>query len=145
VSKSKVGGLVLGIKVNYLLVDGTVAEKTSAKQITVTIAYDVPEASLSDINWTVTAEENKNKLYYSIDEIKGLLGVTTDAGIANISAELKNFKWADGTELDKKSVVRNGQYYGADVTGKSVTKFADLTTSNLFGEIVKEGNNSASI
>ena len=123
------------IKANYLLVNGTKVENPNAANLTVTVAYDVPEASLSDINWTVTAEPNKNKLYYSIDEIKDLLGVTTDAGITNISAELKNFKWADGTELDKKSVVRNGKYYGADVTGKTVTKFATLTASEIFGEI----------
>ena len=125
----------IGIKANYLLVDGTKVEDPSTANLTVTVAYDVPEASLSDINWTVTSEANKNKLYYSIDEIKDLLGVTTDAGISSVSAELKNFKWADGTELDKKSVVRNGKYYGADVTGKIVTKFATLTASEIFGEI----------
>lgn len=123
------------INANYLLVDGTKVEDPSTANLTVTVAYDVPEASLSDINWTVTSEANKNKLYYSIDEIKDLLGVTTDAGISSVSAELKNFKWADGTELDKKSVVRNGKYYGADVTGKIVTKFATLTASEIFGEI----------
>ena len=49
----------LNIKVNYLLVNGTVAEATTAKTITVTFKYVAPSTTLGDVEWTVNNVSSK--------------------------------------------------------------------------------------
>lgn len=95
----------------------------------ITFSYNVnfkkvtPTASLSDVEWTITDEDDKNVVYLPLSAIKSQLIGSSDYSLPAISEN--GYAWADGTELDKKSVVVNGAYYGKNVDGKSeAAKFA---------------------
>ena len=107
------------INVNYLLVDGTVKEGDNAKQITAYFDYVAPTAELDPITWTISHKAANAYAYLPIDAIKASLIGSADGDIPSVS--IKSITWADGDELDEKSVVINGAYYGAEVSGKTVT------------------------
>lgn len=83
-----------------------------------------PSSQLGNVEWTITDEENKNVVYLSLKEIQSQLTGSSDTQLPTYKST-GTYTCADGTELDKKSVVVNGVYYGADVTGKSVIKFTN--------------------
>lgn len=96
------------IKLHVLTIDG---EKT---EIPVLVRFQqvVPTTSLSDIAWTITNEAGKNVIYLPLEAIQSQLTGDSDTSIPTI-AYLET-TWADGTALDKKSVLVNGVNYGKD-------------------------------
>lgn len=75
--------------------------------------YATPAAAeLSPVVWTINKE--KKDVYISIKDIKSQLGVTSDTDIAHYYVGLGSFTWADGSELDSKTIEINDNKYGKD-------------------------------
>ena len=116
------------VKICYVLVDGTVVEETP-KTGRVNFKYAIPEADLSNITWTINSTQTKK--YISLASIKSQLPVATDDDIANYTVTISDFTWADGTELNEKTVTKNGTKYGKD---GDVT-FPTDASSNWYGNV----------
>ena len=107
------------VKVNVLFVTG----QTHTFAVTIKLVQDAPVAQLADVEWTITDKTSKgeNVVYLSLASIQSQLIGNSDSYIPSITRLTST--WADGTELNKKSVIVNDTYYGAAVEGKTVTPF----------------------
>ena len=116
------------VKVYYLLVDGTCHDGNnylSADVIDVTIDHVAENATLSDVEWTITDDEDENYVGVSISGIKSMITPTSDNDIVYV--KLTGWTYADGTELDEKTVVVNNVKYGE--AGDAAHKFTGNESS----------------
>ena len=117
------------IKANVLFVTG----QKHQYAVNVNFEQDAPASQLADVEWTITNKTSKgeNVVYLSLASIQSQLIGSSDASIPTIARLTST--WADGTELNKKSVVVNDTYYGAAVEGKTVTSFNEAWITAVDG------------
>ena len=109
--KAEKAGGPLNIKVNYLLVNGTVAEATTAKTITVTFNYVAPSTTLGDVEWTVN--KTNADFFLPLGDIQAALAGLTDTDLPSVE-KVGSITWADGKALTEKTITVNGVKYGKD-------------------------------
>ncbi len=100
------------VLVYYLLVDGTCIEE-DPEDITVKFDHVAADATLGEITWTInnSSYASQKRVYLKLtDEIKNMLVANADNQYPTV--EIEKWTWADGTELDEKTVVVNGVKYG---------------------------------
>ena len=103
----------LNIKVNYLLVNGTVAEATTAETIAVTFKYVAPSTTLGDVEWTVN--KTNADFFLPLGDIQAALAGLTDTDLPSVE-KVGSITWADGKALTEKTITVNGVKYGKDGT-----------------------------
>ena len=119
----------LNIKVNYLLVNGTVAEATTAKTITVTFKYVAPSTTLGDVEWTVN--KTNAAFFLPLGDIQAALAGSTDTDLPSV-AKVGSITWADGKALTEKTITVNGVKYGKDGTAFDESWITTIDASTLY-------------
>ena len=91
------------------------ADIVKATGIKANFAYVAGAASLSDVSWTIQndgkSSTNEHIVYVPLGNLQNSLIGAVDTDMPTITS-LENWKWADGTAFDKKTVTRNGKKYG---------------------------------
>ena len=119
----------LNIKVNYLLVNGTVAEAAAAKTITVTFIYVAPSTTLGDVEWTVN--KTNADFFLPLGDIQAALAGSTDTDLPSV-AKVGSITWADGKALTEKTITVNGVKYGKDGTAFDENWITTIDASTLY-------------
>ena len=119
----------LNIKVNYLLVNGTVAEAATAKTITVTFKYVAPSTTLGDVEWTVN--KTNADFFLPLGDIQAALAGSTDTDLPSV-VKVGSITWADGKALTEKTITVNGVKYGKDGTAFDESWITTIDASTLY-------------
>lgn len=119
----------LNIKVNYLLVNGTVAEAATAKTITVTFKYVAPSTTLGDVEWTVN--KTNADFFLPLGDIQTALAGATDTDLPSV-VKVGSITWADGKALTEKTITVNGVKYGKDGTAFDESWITTIDASTLY-------------